>query len=240
MTSIPTNYSYLDNKTRFIYLEKNDVSPERPTPEAQAAADKFILRRNRLSRQETARDKIQSLAGAAIGTIATMAFLMKKQKVKNPFKLKYGLGDMLILSAAPIITGVGVGMIGNDTKTNLAKSKEGVFQFLNTAIPTWLAGATLKWCETTKGLNNIPAKLASIAATLLIGMYGAAALSNTLCDPKDKYPDRKLTLLDSIANIDDLFGVLVLAKIPIIEKLHLEKVLPFIYTYCGYRAGKSN
>ena len=24
------------------------------------------------------------------------------------------------------------------------------------------------------------------------------------------------------------------------EKLHLDKLLPFIYTYCGYRAGKSN
>ena len=120
------------------------------------------------------------------------------------------------------------------------KSKEGVFQFFNAAIPTWLAGATLKWCETTKGMNNIPAKLLSIAGTILIGMHGAAALSNIVCDPKDKDPDRKLTMLDSIANIDDLAGVLVLAKFPIIDKLHLDKLLPAIYTFCGYRAGKSN
>ena len=60
---------------------------------------------------------------------------------------KYELGEMLALSAAPILGGVGLGMIGNDAETNLAKSREGVFQFLNAAIPTWLAGATLRWCE---------------------------------------------------------------------------------------------
>ncbi|MBQ4115065.1 hypothetical protein IJD34_06640 [bacterium] len=239
INSIPT-YNYNNDVVKYKYLEKVDNTPEMPDKKVQAAAQRFMLRRNRLSRIETKQDKIQALAGAAIGTIATMAFLMSKKKIKNPFKMEYGLGDMLLLSAAPIVTGVSVGMIGNDAKTNLAKSKEGVFQFLNAAIPTWLAGATLKWCETTKGLNNIPSKLLSIAATILIGMHGAAALSNIICDPKDKHPDRKLTLLDSIANLDDLVGVLVLAKFPIVDKLYLEKLLPFIYTYCGYRAGKSN
>ena len=80
----------------------------------------------------------------------------------------------------------------------------------------------------------------SIAGGLLVGMYGAASISNLICDPHDKRPDRKLTLLDCIANIDDAIGVLVLAKFPLVDKLHLEKLLPFIYTYCGYRAGKSN
>ena len=107
-------------------------------------------------------------------------------------------------------------------------------------FPTWLAAATLKWCETTKGMNNPIAKIGAIAGTILVGMHGAASLSNIICDPKDKYPDRKLSLLDSIANIDDLFGVLVLAKLPIVNQLHLDKLLPAIYTFCGYRAGKSN
>ena len=243
MTSIPTqnfNYNLYNDTSRFRYLEKVDVSPEIPDKQTKAAADKFILRRNRLSRKESPQDKVQAFIGAAIGTIIPVAMMMKKQKVKNPFKVKYNLGDMLILSGAPIVGGVSVGMIGNDNKTNLAKSKEGVFQFFNAAIPTWLAGATLRWCETTKGLNNAGAKIASIAATILIGMHGAAALSNIICDPKDKHPDRKLTLHDSLANIDDMVGVLVLSKFPIVDKLHLEKLLPVIYGYCGYRAGKAN
>ena len=127
---------------------------------------------------------------------------------------------MLILSATSIMGGVGLGMVGNDAQSNWNKSKEGVFQFMNAAIPTWLAAATLRWCETTKGLNNAPTKLLATAATILVGMQGAASVSNIICDPKDKHPDRKLTLLDSIANIDDLVGVLVLAKFPIVDKLH--------------------
>ena len=240
MTSIPTNYNFANDTARFKYLEKIDITPEIPDAKAKAAANKYMLRRNRLSRQETQEDKIQAFAGALLGTTIAMVGLMKHQKIKNPLKLNYELGEMLLLSAAPIIGGVGVGMIGNDAETNLAKSKEGVFQFLNAAIPTWLAVATLKWCEHSKGFNNVIGKITSIAATILIGMHGAASLSNIICDPKDNHPDRKLSLLDSIANIDDLFGVLVLAKVPIVNRLHLDKVLPAIYTFCGYRAGKSN
>ena len=242
MTSIPNNYNYngYNDCVRFKYLEKVDVSPEIPDTQIKATADKFILRRNRLSRKESNQDKMQALVGATIGTLIPLACMMKKQKIKNPAKLEYHLGDMLVLSGAPIVGGVSVGMIGNDLETNWAKSREGVFQFFNAAIPTWLAGATLKWCETTKGLNNNFAKIASVAATILIGMHGAAALSNIVCDPEDKRPDRKLTLRDSLANLDDLVGVLVLAKFPIVDKLYLDKLLPVIYGYCGYRAGKAN
>jgi hypothetical protein len=242
MTSIPTTYSYNYNNdiNRFKYLEKVDKTPEVHDKSIKIAVQQHMLRRNRLSRKETQSDKLQALAGSLIGTGITLFTMMKKQKVKNPFKLEYGLKEMLVLSATPILGGVAVGMIGNDKETNSAKAREGIFQFLNAAIPTWLAGATLSWCKTTKELNNIPGKLITTGATILIGMHGAASLSNIICDPKDKHPDRKLTLLDSLANIDDLFGVLILAKIPLIDKLHLDKVLPFIYTYCGYRAGKSN
>ncbi len=240
MTSIPTNYSYVNDNVKYRYLEKIDVSPEIPDAKIKATADKFMLRRNRLSRKESNVDRLQALGGAVLGTTLAMLALMKKQGIKNPLKLKYELGEMLILSAAPIVGGVSIGMIGNDAKTNLAKSREGVFQFLNAAIPTWLAGATLKWCETTKGFNNSIGKFIATAGTILIGMHGAASLSNIICDPQDKHPDRKISLLDSIANIDDLFGVLVLAKVPIVSKLHLDKLLAPIYTFCGYRAGKSN
>ena len=242
MTSIPTTYSYNYNNdvNRFKYLEKLDLTPEQHDSSMKASANKYYSRRNHITRLESSSDKLQALIGSVLGTTLTLIAMMRHQKVKNPLKLKYGLKEMIVLSGTPILGGVTVGMIGNNAETNLAKSREGVFQFLNAAIPTWLAGATLRWCETTRGLNNAGAKLISTAATVLIGMHGAASLSNIICDPKDKHPDRKLSLLDSLANIDDLFGVLVLAKFPIVNKLHLDKLLPAIYTFCGYRAGKSN
>lgn len=239
MTRIPT-YNYSDDIVRYKYLERIDKSPEYPDITAYSEANRFVLRRNRSHHKETNSDKIRAAAGAFVGTALPLVAMMKKQGVKNPMKLQYGLREMLILSATSVMGGVGFGMIGNNAKTNWNKSKEGIFQFMNAAIPTWLAASTLKWCETTKGLNNNAAKILATAATILIGMQGAASVSNIICDPKDKHPDRRLTLLDSLANIDDLIGVLVLAKLPIVEKLHIDKLLPVIYAFCGYRAGKSN
>ena len=238
MSRIPT-YNYIDSQ-KYKYLEKLDKSPEYPTMQDYSKAQDFILRRSRMNRESTSKDKIQAAIGSFIGVAIPIACMMKKQGVKNPFKVKYGLGDMLVLSATPIISGVSVGMIGNDVQTNYGKSREGVFQFFNAAIPTWLCGAALTLCETNKKMNNNISKILSIVGALLVGMHGAAAISNYICDPEDKHPDRKLTLKDSLANMDDMIGVLVLAKFPFVEKLHLDKLLPVIYGYCGYRAGKSN
>ena len=239
MTRVPT-YNYNNDFTKYKYLERVDQSPEYPDIATISAAERFMLRRNHSHRKESTNDKIKAATGAIVGTIVPMLLMMKKQKIKNPFKLNYGLKEMLILSATSVIGGVGAGMIGNDKTTNQNKCKEGVFQFMNAAVPTWLAAATLRWCETTKGMNNNFAKIIATAVTILVGMQGSASVSNLICDPKDKHPDRKLTFLDSLANIDDLVGVLVLAKFPIVEKLHLDKLLPAIYAFCGYRAGKSN
>lgn len=239
MTTIPT-YNYGNDVVRYKYLERLDKTPEYPDAATHLEANRYILRRSRSRRKEDVSDKLKAAAGATIGTVIPMAIMMKNQGIKSPLKLKYGLKEMLILSATAVMGGVSVGMIGNDSESNLNKSKEGIFQFMNAAIPTWLAAATLKWCETTPKMNNNFAKILATAGTILVGMQGSASVSNLICDPKDKYPDRKLTFLDSLANIDDLVGVLVLAKFPIVEKLHLDKLLPAIYAFCGYRAGKSN
>ncbi len=238
-SNIPT-YSFVQDTSKYKFLEKVDTSPAFPDNSTQQSAKKYMLRRSRMQRKASNEDKLKAAIGSLIGTAIPLIMMMKKQGLKNPFKVKYELGDMLLLSATPIVGGVVAGMIGNDSKTNSAKAQEGVFQFLNAAVPTWLTGGVLKLCETSKNFNNAPAKIFSMMGSILIGMFGAAALSNVICDPKDKYPDRQLSLRDSIANLDDMVGMLVLAKFPLADKLHIEKILPFIYSYCGYRAGKSN
>ena len=130
-------------------------------------------------------------------------------------------------------------MHGNDLETNKRKFKEGVFQFGNAAIPAWLAGASLKLCESNKKYNKPLLKVISVLGAVLVGMHGAASLANKLFDPKDLEPDRKLKMKDCIANIDDLLGVLVLAKVPLLKNIPFEKALPFVYAYCGYKAGKT-
>lgn len=239
MNNIPI-YNFANDTVKYKYLEKLDISPDFPDKNTQDAAKKYILRRNRHHREATTLDKYQAAVGSILGTVAAMAFIMKRQKIKNPLKIKYGIKDMVLMSGAPIVAGVGVGMIGNDTQSNLGKTREGVFQFLNASVPALLTGGILKLCESNRKLNNIPTKIISILAGIIVGVFGAAELSNKICDPKDKYPDRKVTLRDSLANLDDLIAVFVLAKFKFVEYLHLEKLLPLIFTYCGYRAGKSN
>lgn len=184
--------------------------------------------------------KIRSGIGAAAGTAIPLAIIMKNRKIKNPFKMEYGLQDMLILSGTSVAGGTVAGMIGEDKKTNKNKFKEGVFQFLNASIPTWIVGGVLKLPEFSNRFNNPATKVASVLGGLVVGMFGAAQVSNLVFDPKDKEPDRKLTFKDCLVNADDALGALTLARLPIIQNLHLDTVLPVIYAYCGYRAGKAS
>lgn len=181
--------------------------------------------------------KLKAGAGALVSTAVPMAILMKQKKIKNPFKMEYGLQDMLILSASSVGGGTCIGMLGEDEKTRHNKIKEGVFQFLNAAIPTWIIGGVLKLPESSHRFNNPLVKVFSVFLGMAVGMFGAAHLSNLICDPKDKIPDRKLTFKDCVASADDALGALVLAKFPLMDKLQVEKILPAIYAYCGYRAG---
>lgn len=185
-------------------------------------------------------DKTKALIGATGGTALSLLYMLKKQKIKNPLKLEYGMQDMVLVSASSIVGGVGVGLIGEKKEVQKNRLKEGLFQFMNSAIPTWIVGGVVSLCENTPKYNTPKNKILSVFGGLLVGMYGSAALANIITDPKDKHPDRKLTLKDALANIDDAVGALALAKIPVINKLHIEKVLPLIYTSCGYRAGQSN
>lgn len=200
----------------------------------------YALRHKAYEKEITTDDKIRASIGAVAGTLIPMFFLMKHQKVSNPFNLQYGLNEMILLSGTSIIGGVGGGMIGEKKKIVLNKVKEGVFQFFNAVIPAVLVDKGLNLCELVKKFNNPFSKILITMMGIFVGIHAAANLSNKVCDPKDIEPDRKLSLKDSVANIDDLFGALVLAKVPIVKKLKVERLLPFIYSYCGYRAGESN
>ena len=111
---------------------------------------------------------------------------------------------------------------------------------MNASIPTWIVGGAVSLCENSEKYNTKMNKFLSVIGGLIVGMYGSAALSNIITDPKDKYTDRKLTPKDALANIDDGIGALALAKIPMVEKLNIARFLPIIYVACGYRAGQSN
>ena len=199
----------------------------------------YVSYRYHKIRESERKESIRSLIGAGVGTAVPLLFFAKKQKV-NPFKLKYGLKELIAVSTGSVIGGVTAGMIGENKYDNIQKAKEGVFQLLNASMPPALAALLLKGTKYTKVFNNTGGRAGAIITGLAGGMYSAAKLSNFICDPKDKEPDRKLGILDSLANIDDALGILTLTNNPVINKLPISQVLPFIYALCGYRAGSSN
>lgn len=202
-------------------------------------------KRNHRVEEADTKTKIKIASGSVIATLLPMIYFAKKQHgLKNLldlFKVKYELKEVLALSTASIFGGVASGIIA-DKKTNKKhKIHEGVFQFMNATIPTLLVGGAMKLIEdNVKYKESKPVKVAAIITSLIAGMPLAAFISNIINDPKDKEPDRKLTLKDSIVNMDDALGALVVAKIPFVQSMHLEKLMPVIFAWCGYRAGQSN
>ena len=197
--------------------------------------------RNHTTEPVEGHTKVKSFLGALSGVGVSTAIIARKQKLslKNPmniFKLKYGIPEMIAISGMGIIGGVLGGMIGSKKKKE--KTDEGVFQLMNATVPLLFVHPVTKLIDNSKYKKNIPLRIGAILAALLAGMKGAAMLSNKINDPHDRVPDRKLTLLDSVANIDDAVGAFAVAKIPVVSQL--EKILPFIFVWCGYRAGQSN
>ena len=190
--------------------------------------------------EERKHTKLKSVIGAAIGTALPIGVMMKTRKIKNPLKLEYSLKDMLVLSGSSVGCGMIGGMINESQNAKKHKFKEGTFQFLNAVLPTVLVAGSLKLCEKQKQLNNNSFKILSVALGIITGMFCALKLSNFIFDPKDEEPDRKLSPKDCLASADEAVGALALAKFPIIKSLNLDKSLPLIYGYCGYRAGKVN
>lgn len=177
--------------------------------------------------------------GATAGTLLPLIFFAKRQN-KNIFNIKYGLKEMISLSAGGILGGVAAGLLFDKKEYGKQKVNEAVFQFMNASVPSSFVAGLLKLSEKFKSLNNKKAKLLLIITGLFGGMQAASCLSNKINDPFNKVPDRKVNLKDSVANVDDAIGALVLAKIPVAQKIHAEKFLPVIYGWCGYRAGLSN
>ena len=205
----------------------------------------LYYKRNHRIEETDHKTKAKVAVGSLISTLIPMIYFAKKQtglkSMADLLKIKYELKEVLALSSASIVGGVISGVIADKKSDKKRKVKEGVFQFMNAVIPTALVGGAMKLIEdNTKYQNSKPVKVAAIVTSIIAGMPLAAFISNIINDPKDKEPDRKLTLKDSVVNMDDALGALVVAKIPLVDKLHLDKLMPLIFAWCGYRAGQSN
>lgn len=237
----------------FFTSKKNNKFNERQDAflEAQIQSQKVdeFFGANKHSSQKFS---VLSLIGSAAGVVSALLLFGKKQNpnikinsVKNFFKkmkLEYELPQILGVSLAGIAGGLAGGLIDDKETKKIKKIKEGAFQFLNLLIPTVLVDQTIKFLKNRPKLNKNVYKAVLIPAALVGGVatavVGANIMDNKIFDKNDLVPDRKMKAKDFIVHVDDIFGVLALAKLPIANQLHVDKILPALYTWCGYRVGE--
>lgn len=205
----------------------------------------YLSRRYHNTEEADTFTKVRATAGSIVGAaIPLMCFAKmqhgKLESLNKVLRIDYGLKEILTIGAGAISGGVAAGMLGEPSHKRDKKAQEGVFQFMNCSVPPILIAGFFEIGKRVKQLNNIPCKIAATGVGMFGGMFLAAELSNKINDPKDLYPDRKLTVKDALANFDDVLGALVLAKFSFIKKLGAERLIPAVSSWCGYRAGQSN
>ena len=186
-------------------------------------------------------------SGSLLGTILPLLIISKYQK--NPInKLKYAEKEMIMLSTGSIIGGISGGIITDKNSNPKNKIHEGIFQFFNagrTHIIIFsrfkfyvLIKPLLKLCALTPLTNNNKIKALTLLAGIFSGMYLASKISNKINKTTGTENERHVKFIDSLANIDVISGALIMAEIPFIKKLGVEKFLPAIYLWTGYQSGK--
>jgi hypothetical protein len=194
-----------------------------------------------------------AVAGAIIGVIIPAIMIAKRQKpelkadsFKNVLKfldINYQFKEIVTVGLGGLIGGLAGGLADRKEKNKLKKMEEGTFQAMNLIIPTFLVSESMELCNNKKSLNRPLAKAAFTLGSVLIGVNMAVTLSNMI-DKKvfNKYecnPDRKFRSRDLVVHVDDLITSLVLAKTPIVDKIHLNTILPAVFAWNGYEVGNS-
>ena len=185
------------------------------------------------------KEKMLALIGSVSGVAIPLLYFMKQQKIKNPLKVKYTIKEMLIMAASGNLGGISLSSIGETPKDIKKKWREGAFQMVLTSAPMLMVDTSIKFCNSSKNkyINNNFSKIIASVVGVTIGSKCAETLFNRLKPPEERHHHRKLQLKDMLANLDDFVAICTFAKIPLVDKLHVERMLPLIYTVCGYRSG---
>lgn len=206
------------------------------------------------------------MAGMALlgATLPVLAINLKKGRgadVINAFKNKASAGkkfkaiynlyemnkytDLLASTTGGIAGGLIGGIIGDKNPENRKeKYKEGVFEFLNNMIPTTFVALGEAYSAKTGKLKSAPAKAAMIATSVAGGMFIANKTSNKInektFDKNEKNKEkRNFKIGDCFVHMDDILGLLVLAKIPFAKVIHADKILPLLYAKAGYEVASA-
>lgn len=164
-----------------------------------------------------------------------------KNNVMKFLDINYGLKEMIILGSGSIAGGLAGGIIFDKKEKTKAKMQEAIYQFANLAIPTSLAAGLMHLAKNSKSFNNRYAQIVAAVVGIGMGMPLSSAIchkiNNGISDKNQKY-HRPMKLKDGIIHLDDIIMALVLTRLPLVKNLCIDKLIPFLYLYCGYESGK--
>ncbi len=167
-----------------------------------------------------------------------------KDKIKafvKSFNIKYGFKEILGVATSGVLGGLVSGLWFDKKTQPKTKLKEAVFKESNILIPTTILAASLVFCKKAKFQGVIP-KIASIALAIGAGMPISAHFANTINNKiidKENPHKRKLKAKDYFVHVDDVLGAFVLARVPFVDKLHLDGFLSAIYAVNGTEVGRA-
>lgn len=164
----------------------------------------------------------------------------KTKKIAKSFNIKTELKEMILMGFGSVSGGLAGGLLFDKTGKKKNKIKESVFQFMNILVPTSLVAGMISLIEKNKNPKMIWLKIPATIGGIAVGMPAAAVVSNKINNnfvDKNAEHERKLKLKDCFVHVDDFISALVLSKIPFIDKIQADKILPAIYSVCGYEAG---
>lgn len=191
--------------------------------------------------------------GAIIGVIIPTLLFAKHQKpnlnlnslkgLKDAINIHYNLPEIFGVGMGGVIGGLAGGLTDRKERNKIEKLEEATYQTMNVCFPPLFVGSGMKLVDKYKSLNKpiikILIPIAGIIAGINLAVFGANKADDMYFDKHLSDGERKFKKKDLIVHVDDLFGSLIMAKIPGIEKLHINKLLPAIFAWNGYHVGDS-
>ncbi len=207
--------------------------------------------------------KVGSLLGSGIGALGSVYLLAKGQskalkKPVNIFNVKYSELGIQGIATAALAGGLGAGIALDEKQHTKAKVREGIHQAIaNILFPLLLIGgankaydvispqlklpqinSSSKGAKLINGAVQVVPRLALTMAGLIGGVCLGTKVSNKINEECEHHcHTREVKPLDFIYHPDDVATALVLAdKQGSIQKV-VGKIIPPIFTLCGYQAG---
>lgn len=191
--------------------------------------------------------------GAIVGVIIPTLLFAKHQKpnlklnslkgLKEAVDIQYELPQIIGVGMGGILGGLLGGLADRKERHKIDKLEEATYQTMNVCFPSLLVGGGMKLAEKYKALNKPIVKVLIPIVGILTGVnlavMGANKADDLFFDKHLSDGERKFKKKDLIVHVDDLFGTLILAKIPGADKLHVNKILPAIFAWSGYHVGES-